>query len=199
MIALLAETADVRKLRKTRFIKDGALDVESLLRRSELTYLYLKTRYAGESEMRDQRDTEPIHGRLCRRFMLSPKDVKAFQCFGEQCHHEHTSSGHEMLGEREHLFHDLQQICKSIKDKSVKKAIKGRIALLNYNYDVYMATVMQSAQQRQEIEELSGIIGTSGVQIITDYMMKFEALMPRETSQDWYVYFFSYPTLPHNI
>ena len=47
MIALLAEAADVRKLRKTRFIKDGALDVESLLRRSELLYLYLKTRYVG--------------------------------------------------------------------------------------------------------------------------------------------------------
>ena len=45
MIALLAEAADVGKLRKTCFIKDGALDVESLLRRSELLYLYLKTRY----------------------------------------------------------------------------------------------------------------------------------------------------------
>ena len=70
--------------------------------------------------------------------------VKAFQYFGEQCNHEHTSSGHEMLAEREHFFNDLRLVCRSIKDKRVKKAIKGRIALLNYNYDVYMATVMQA-------------------------------------------------------
>ena len=38
-----------------------------------------------------------------------------------------TANELEQEAEREHLFHDLQQICKSIKDKSVKKAIKGAV------------------------------------------------------------------------